>query len=470
MNPSGARAAEQTMLLPPAREGDAELGRSTLRKAGWRLIPLLSVCYAVAFMDRANVSYAALQMNRDLHFNAGVYGFGAGVFFLSYAACELPSSFLLLRFGARRWIARIMLTWGLLAAAMTLARSPATFYTLRFLLGMAEAGFFPGVIYYLSLWFPHEMRSRAISRFYIAFPLSNVLMGLIAGSLLQLNGRLGMKGWQWLFLVEALPAIVLSVVVLRALPDGPETAAWLEPAERAWLLAKLEEDRVAGGFGPQGSHAGLWAVLTDVKVALLGLFFLCVLGASYAYSFSAPAILVAVTGWSGGRAGFLLAAIAMLGAGAMVVVAQLSDRWGVRRPILMVLALLSGAGYLVGGLGHSAWVVVPALTVATVAFFGMQGPALALITTFLSGPTAAMGIAAVNMFAIVGGFVGPNWMGWEITRTGDYRWGLSLLGLPCLVAAAACFLLGSGRSGNGDGSAPARSLTAAKRVRGKASG
>ena len=197
------------------RDDDA-VARRTMRKATWRLIPLLSVCYMVAYMDRANVSFAAIEMNRDLAFNAGVYGFGAGVFFVSYAICELPSNMLMLRFGARRWIARIMLTWGLLAAAMMFVKTPVSFYALRFLLGMAEAGFFPGVIYYLSLWFPQEMRSRAISRFYIAYPLSNVVMGLIAGSLLNLNGRMGLKGWQWLFLVEALPAIVLSAVVCAA--------------------------------------------------------------------------------------------------------------------------------------------------------------------------------------------------------------------------------------------------------------
>ena len=232
---------------------DEAVGRRTLRKATWRLIPLLSVCYMVAYMDRANISFAALDMNRDLGFNAGVYGFGAGVFFVSYAMCELPSNMFLLRFGARRWIARIMLTWGVLAAAMMLVRSPASFYGLRFLLGMAEAGFFPGVLYYLSLWFPQAIRARAIGRFYVAFPLSNVVMGLIAGSLLSLNGRLGLRGWQWLFLIEALPAIALSALVWFVLPDGPADAKWMEPEEREWLVGQLRAD--AAAMELSGGHA-----------------------------------------------------------------------------------------------------------------------------------------------------------------------------------------------------------------------
>jgi len=182
----------------------AELEEKTLRTVSLRLIPLLAVCYGVAYMDRVNVSFAALQMNRDLHFSASVYGFGAGVFFLSYALFEIPANLLLLRFGARRWIARIMVTWGLLAAGMIFVATPREFYVMRFLLGMAEAGFFPGVIYYLTLWFPREVLALTISRFYIMVPLSGILMGSISGPLLGLQGRLGIAGWQWLFLVEGL--------------------------------------------------------------------------------------------------------------------------------------------------------------------------------------------------------------------------------------------------------------------------
>jgi len=419
---------------------EGKIARRTLRKARWRLLPLLSICYAVAFVDRANVSYAALQMNRDLHFNAAVYGFGASVFFASYAVCELPANYLLLKFGARRWIARIMLTWGLLAAAMMFVRTPVSFYALRFLLGMAEAGFFPGVLYYLSLWFPQEMRSRAISRFYVAFPLANVLMGVFAGSLLGLNGRLGLRGWQWLFLVEAIPALALGFVVLFTLPDGPETAAWLRPEERSWLLARLRKDLV-GGAGGRG-HSGVGSVLGDVRVWLVGFFFLFTLGSSYAFSFSGPVIFAAVTGWSAGRVGFLLAAMSLVGAAAMQVVAVISDRQGKRLPWIVGLSVVMAVGFGVSGVAHSPWIVVPAVSIAMVSFYGLEAPALSLITTFLEGPAAAIGIAAVNTLAITGGFLGPNWMGWSITRTGDWRWGLGMLSVPCALGAVLmlCFL------------------------------
>src|ERR1700734_44262 len=206
---------------------DHAVGRAALRKAGWRLIPLLALGYCIAHMDRVNISFASLQMNRDLHFSASVYGFGAGLFFVSYAACEVPSNLLLYRVGARWWFARIMLTWGLLAMGMMLVKTPLQFYAMRFLLGMAEAGFFPGVIFYLAQWFPVHMRARAISRFYVSLPLASVLTGAIAGPLLELQGKAGLAGWQWLFLVEGLPAVLLSIVFLVYLPAGPAHAKWL---------------------------------------------------------------------------------------------------------------------------------------------------------------------------------------------------------------------------------------------------
>jgi ACS family tartrate transporter-like MFS transporter len=210
----------------------AAIGRSAQRKAGLRLLPIIGIGYGLAYMDRINISFASLQMNRDLHFSASVYGFGAGLFFIGYALCEVPSNLALLRFGAKRWLARIMFTWGLLATAMLFVRTPLEFNIVRFLLGMAEAGFFPGVIYYLTLWFPAHMRARAVSRFYIALPLSSVAMGSVAGWLLGLGGKLGLAGWQWLFLIEGPPAALFSFVILRLLPDNPTQAAWLTADEK----------------------------------------------------------------------------------------------------------------------------------------------------------------------------------------------------------------------------------------------
>jgi ACS family tartrate transporter-like MFS transporter len=205
-------------------QADQKTGRTALNKASWRILPLLFLGYGIAYVDRLNISFAALQMNQDLHFSAIVYGLGGGLFFLSYAFFEVPSNLLLLRFGARRWIARIMVTWGILAAGMMFVRTPTQFYAMRFLLGMAEAGFFPGVVCFLMQWFPAEYRGRAISRFYIAYPLSAVVMGAIAGPLLGLDGHFELAGWQWLFLVEGLPAVLLGGVILVCLPNSPAQA------------------------------------------------------------------------------------------------------------------------------------------------------------------------------------------------------------------------------------------------------
>lgn len=312
-------------ILDEAREDSdastAAIGRSAMRKTTLRLIPLIALGYGVAFMDRVNISFAALQMNRDLHFSATIYGFGAGLFFLSYAACEVPSNLLLYRFGARRWLARIMITWGLIAIGMLFVRTPLQFYSARFLLGMAEAGFFPGVVYYLMQWFSPEQRCRCVSRFYVAIPLSSVFMGSVAGALLNLNGHLSLAGWQWLFLVEALPAILLGIVYLIYLPDGPADASWLTAPEREALLARIPPPS-------RHHHESILPVLGNSRVWLLGIFMFCMLTSNYSYIFSAPTILQKVTGFSVTRVGFLIAGMNLLAAFAMILYASRSDRRG----------------------------------------------------------------------------------------------------------------------------------------------
>jgi MFS transporter, ACS family, tartrate transporter len=294
---------------------EAEFARTTLRKISLRLIPLLAVCYAVAYIDRVNVSFAALQMNKDLHFSAAVYGFGAGVFFLSYAACEVPANLLLMRFGARRWIARIMVTWGFLASAMVLVTKPWEFYALRFLLGVAEAGFFPGVIYYLTLWFPQRERARAISRFYIAIPISSMLMASISGPLLGWQGRLGFAGWQWLFLVEAVPAVVLGIVVFMLLPDGPALAHWLAPEERTWVENSLKQEI---GTDARLRRSSVGGALRDRRIWQLGFLLLVTSTGSYAYSLTAPLLIKEVTAFSNNRVGLIVTAIAFCTAVAVI--------------------------------------------------------------------------------------------------------------------------------------------------------
>jgi ACS family tartrate transporter-like MFS transporter len=399
------------------------------------LIPLIALGYGIAYMDRLNISFASLQMNRDLHFSASIYGFGAGLFFVSYAACEIPSNLLLYRVGARRWFARIMLTWGLLAMGMMFVKTPVQFYVMRFLLGMAEAGFFPGVIFYLSQWFPAHMRARAISRFYISFPLGSVLMGAIAGALLGLQGKAGLAGWQWLFLIEGLPAVLLSIVFWLYLPAGPAEAKWLTADERQWILHHVNRGVVDGHGGNVGR------ALRDPRVWQISLLFFCMLSCSYAYTFSAPAILQAITALSNRNVGFLVATMSLLGAPCMILNAIHSDHTKERYLHIAIPFLVIAAGYLVGGLSRVPFLAVPALAIASLGYFSMQGPLLALASSFLHGKSAAAGIATMNTIGILGGFVGPYWMGLARDFTGTYQPGLLTLVIPSLIGATTVFMM-----------------------------
>lgn len=414
------------------------VGRSALRKASLRLIPLIAVGYGAAYVDRVNVSFASLSMNRDLHFSASMYGFGAGLFFVSYALCEIPSNLLLVKFGARRWLARIMVTWAVLAMGMMFVRTPHQFYTMRVLLGMAEAGFFPGACYYLTEWFPPRERARAISRFYIALPLSSTVMGSLAGWLLGLDGRLGLRGWQWLFLVEGLPPLVLSYVFYRLLPDAPRDARWLTGPERAWLEARAGAGQVSEGHG----WAESCATMMNARMWVIALFFLCSLTVLYGWSFSAPAILQGLTGWSVGKVGWLIAAMGVLGALAMLWNAQSSDRSGERTWHIVVPMLLMAFGFVAGASTHAIWIAVPAFALTIIGYNAAQGPVLALPAAFLSGRASAIGYAAITGIGVAGGFIGPYWMGKAKDFTGDYQRGLLTLAVPSLMAGVLVWGLG----------------------------
>ena len=411
-----------------------------MRKATWRLIPLIGLGYGVAYMDRVNISFAALQMNRELHFSATVYGLGASFFFLSYAACEIPSNLLLYRIGARRWLARIMITWGLLAMAMLFVRTPWQFYGMRFLLGMAEAGFFPGVLYYLTQWFPANLRARTISRFYVSLPLSSVVMGGLAGALFSLDGRWGLRGWQWLFFVEGMPAILLSVVFWKLLPDSPRTARWLTESEQAWIAGQLESEGMAGSH--TALHGGgVREALGDVRVWLFGLVNLLMLGVNYAYTFSLPAILTRLTALDATRVGFLISGMGLLGAASMLGNAWLSDRSGKSYRHMLVPTVLESACLLVVAVTANPYLGVGGLAAMFVAHNAIQGPLLAVPTTFLKGKGAAAGLATINMVGILGGVLGPSLMGWARDITGDYQRGLGVLSLTMLAAGGVVVVL-----------------------------
>jgi ACS family tartrate transporter-like MFS transporter len=403
-----------------------------LRKARWRLLPLLSVCYLVAYMDRANISFAAKTMNHDLGFSPKAYALGAGLFFLSYALCEVPSNRLMLRFGARRWLARIMLTWGLIAGAMVLVKTPHQFYGMRLLLGCAEAGYFPGALYFVSRWFPRATRGRAISLFYVSLPISTIVMGSLAGALLGLDGRLGLRGWQWMFLVEAAPAVVLAGVIWFCLPDEVGSAGWLSGEEKVAIAEELQRDRLTDGGEEDGE---IWAALRNGRVWLLGVVYFFELGISYAITFSLPTVLGETTGWGAGRVGYLIAWAGVVGAGLMLGGAWMSDRS--ERPHRYVVSgfVMMAVGAVVAGVHLGGWSGSVALLFVMMSYYAIQGPMLRVMTTIVPGRGAALAIGTANMCGIAGGFAGPVWMGWMREATGGYALGIGALCVPCLLGA-----------------------------------
>jgi ACS family tartrate transporter-like MFS transporter len=414
------------------------VGRSALNKASWRLLPLIGLGYGIAYMDRANISFAALQMNKDLGFSATVYGLGGGLFFLSYALLEVPSNLMLVRFGARRWIARIMLTWGLIAAGMMFVRTPMQFYIMRFLLGATEAGFFPGVVFYLMNWFPASERGRAISRFYIALPLSSVVMGILAGALLGLRGYFGLAGWQWLFLVEGLPAVLLSVAILFTLPNGPADANWLTEEERKWIVGALVADRASVG---ESGDPGVVLTLVDPRVWLLGIANICTLGSAYSFVLSAPTILIGATHLSATKTGFLIAAVALFGAVGMALAGWYSDLRRERHLHTVVFLAILAAAFFAMSVSTSPWAVVAAYAIAAISGFALQTVFWLIPSDVLHGKSAAVGVAFIGSIGMVGAFFGPYAWGVARDRTGNYHAGLMALAAAYLVAAIMVLLV-----------------------------
>lgn len=397
-----------------------------------RLIPFLFLLYVVAYLDRVNVGFAALEMNRDLGFSAAVYGLGSGIFFISYTLLEVPSNLMLARLGARRWIARIMLTWGLVSVGMAFARDATTFYVLRFLLGAAEAGFFPGIIYYLTQWFPARERARAVALFMTGTAIAGVIGGPISSGLLLLDGWLGLQGWQWLFVVEGIPAILLAPVVWRLLDEGPATAAWLPERERAWLTATLAAE---GQAGPHAHHDLRGALRSGRLWALCAIYF-CLVLAFYGVSFWLPPILQQLSGYPSSVVALISALPYVVAAVGMVVVGARSDRTGERRWHVAGSALIGAAGFaLAATVPPSVALSLGALSVAAFGLYGAMGPFWSLPTAFLRGRAAAGGVALVNAVGNIGGFVGPTLVGYARDATGNFATGLWLLAAGLLVGA-----------------------------------
>jgi ACS family tartrate transporter-like MFS transporter len=417
------------MLTEEIRAQIADVRSSALRKISWRLIPLLFVLYVVAWLDRVNVGFAALQMNADLHFSEAAFGIGSGVFFLGYCLFEVPSNLVLARVGAPLWISRIMITWGVISVGMMFVRTPQSFCILRFVLGAAEAGFFPGVIYYLSRWYPAAHRARAIATFMTAVPVTGLVGGPLSGTFLKLKGVHGLAGWQWLFLGEGVPAIILGLIVLFALPERPEVARWLTPAERETITADLAEEDRATRPGVSVRDA-----LTQPMIWRLGVIFLLVALGFYGYSFWSPLVIRSLTGVSDQGVGWITAAISAATIVFMLLNGAHSDRTNERSFHIAIPLLLMAVGFFLCPFLHSPLLGVMALALVPIGHCSSYGPFWSMPSRFLSGRAAAAGTAMVVTIANVGGFVGPALIGYLKVETGTHTTAFILLGAFALVA------------------------------------
>jgi len=430
----GARRPEAPLLTSrPAAEAEGispAAERALLLRMMWRLLPLLFVCYIIAYVDRINVGFAKLHLREVLGVReavfGSVYGLGAGLFFIGYFIFEVPSNLILHRVGARLWIARIMVIWGIISASMLFIKSVAVFYCLRFLLGAAEAGFFPGVILYLTYWFPAKERARTVALFATGGVIAGVVGSPVSGAILfRLDGAGGLAGWQWLFLLEGIPAVLLGGVVLFVLPNRPGEVQWLSAAEKAWIQARLDEEARRPEL--QQKH-GLAEAFSSGRVWLLCLIYFLLNVGSYGYEMWLPSIIKGFSGQSDALVGVINAIPYVAAAVAMLLVGRHSDRTGERRGHVAVAAISSTVGFAMSAYLHDPYLAMAGLTLAFAGLKSTLGPFWALGTAFLSGTAAAGGIALINSVGNLGGFVGPSLVGVIKDRTGSNMAALLLLG------------------------------------------
>jgi len=399
-----------------------------------RLIPFLMLLYFFNYLDRVNVGFAGLTMNRDLGFSPSVYGLAASVFFVSYAMFQIPATMFLERLGARRAVAAIMAAWGAVSAATSLVHEPIGFYAARFLLGVAEAGFFPGIILYLTFWFPREYRARFTAIFMTAIPLSSTFGGPLSGFILGLDGAGGLRGWQWLFLIEGLPACVLALAVVKFLPDRPASAPFLSAAEKQTIERRLAAERPAAPPSP-------WPGLYDPRVLLLGLAGTGINAAIFGNQLWLPQIVKSL-GYSNLTTGFIVAIPYMLGIPLMLLVARSSDRRGERIWHTAIPLIVTAAGFTVAAMAHNPFVVIAGLFAVVWGLVGTYGPYYSLASSFFAGPAAPGAIALVNLMCTgAGGFIGPNVVGLLKQQTGGYAVGMLALSAGLVISVALLLLL-----------------------------
>jgi ACS family tartrate transporter-like MFS transporter len=411
--------------------------QATMRKVYWRLLPLAILTYFLCYLDRINVGFAALTMNKDLGLDAATYGMAAGAFFWGYFLFEVPSNIILEKVGARVWIARIMISWGILSGATAFAAGPWSFLTLRFLLGLAEAGLFPGMILFFTYWFPDEHRGRIFAGFTVALPLAVAAGAPLSTALLGLNGLGGLAGWKWMFVAEAVPTILVGIVFLFFVTDRPAQAHWLGDQERTWLIATLEQER---RLIEASRKVSLWQSFWHPKVLILTLNYFGIVTASLGLLLFLPQ-MVKQLGFTNMQVGWLTMIPYICGAISMLVWGWISDRMGERRWNLFWACVVAAIGLAVAGktIG-TAWAVV-GMSIATIGLYGSKGPFWTFPSMILTGTAAASGIAWINSIGNLGGFFGPTAVGWVKTTTGSFASGLYLLAGMALISAISTFWL-----------------------------
>jgi MFS transporter, ACS family, tartrate transporter len=415
---------------------ESDLGARTIRKLFWRLIPFLFFVYVVNYLDRINVGFAALQMQAQLGLSDRVYGMGAGIFFVGYLGCQLPSNLVLNRVGARRWIAAIIMVWGVISSCMIFIRTAHEFYAMRFLLGVAESGFFPGIILYLKNWVPVQARARGMALFMTGIPIAGLVGGPISGALLELRAG-PLAGWQWLFLIEGAPAVLLGVITLRILTDRPQSTHWLTDDERAWLVAEMQRERelhpdVDRNWSAAFVNPNVW-VLTCVYFGLTT--------CTYALVYFLPKMVRSVSTASNFGIGLLSAIPYLIAATAMVLAGRNSDRMGEQRRHLAVLALIGSIGACAAGVAGSTAAMIVLLSLAAAGSFSMLGLFWALAALSLSEATAAAGIAIINSLGNLGGFFGPYSVGLLRSVSSGFRSGMIVVGAALVVGGCVAQLV-----------------------------
>jgi ACS family tartrate transporter-like MFS transporter len=422
----------------------SDLETRVTRKLMWRILPFVMLLYFISFLDRVNVGFAAMTMNKAIGLSPAAFGFGGGLFFLGYFLFEVPSNLILNRVGARLWIARVMVTWGIISALSAFVVGANSFYIMRFLLGVAEAGFFPGVILYLSQWFPAKQRAAAAAWFMAAAPISVVIGSPLSGAIMQMPRLFGFADWQLLYIVEAIPAVLLGFVVLKFLTDKPSQATWLAPEERDWLIAKLKSESAANqANGTNGAHhAGALAALKDPRVLALALIYFGTSAGLYTLGLWAP-LMIRSFGFTPLQTGLINGVPGVVAVIAMILWARHSDRTAERTWHIVIPCALACAGFIFAGLAVSAALVVLALVIVNVGISSAKAPLWAMPSTFLSGAGAAAGIAMINSLGNLGGFLGPFAIGWLKGVTGGYAAGLYVVATTLAISAVVTLLLSS---------------------------